>query len=99
MTKQIEYFSDLKDQMLSARLGAFGASAFLSKSIFLISAGSNDNIDFFSQDTSPDSTALQQFREAVVSTYDSHVIVRDLTSDDQFHQASTQPNSLCYVQL
>ncbi|VAI54170.1 unnamed protein product [Triticum turgidum subsp. durum] len=74
MTKQIEYFSDLKDQMLSARLGAFGASAFLSKSIFLISAGSNDNIDFFSQDTSPDSTALQQFREAVVSTYDSHVI-------------------------
>uniref|UniRef100_A0A8I6Y206 GDSL esterase/lipase n=1 Tax=Hordeum vulgare subsp. vulgare TaxID=112509 RepID=A0A8I6Y206_HORVV len=73
MTKQIEYFSDLKDQMLTARLGAFGASAFLSKSIFLISAGSNDAIDFFSQDTSPDSTALQQFREAVVSTYDSHV--------------------------
>ncbi|KAM3295714.1 hypothetical protein ACQJBY_038171 [Aegilops geniculata] len=73
MTKQIEYFSDLKDQMLSARLGAFGASAFLSKSIFLISAGSNDAIDFFSQDASPDSTALQQFREAVVSTYDSHV--------------------------
>ncbi|XBI44310.1 hypothetical protein VPH35_108958 [Triticum aestivum] len=73
MTKQIEYFSDLKHQMLSARLGAFGASAFLSKSIFLMSAGSNDAIDFFSQDTSPDSTALQQFREAVVSTYDSHV--------------------------
>ncbi|KAM0830842.1 hypothetical protein ACQ4PT_065955 [Festuca glaucescens] len=72
MTKQIEYFSDLKDQM-AARLSAERASALLSKSIFLISTGANDAFDFFSQNTSPDSTALQQFCEAVVSTYDSHV--------------------------
>lgn len=72
MTKQIEYFSDLRNQM-TARLSADGASALLSKSIFLISAGSNDAFDFFSQNTLPDSTAIQQFCEAVVSTYDSHV--------------------------
>uniref|UniRef100_A0ACD5V9Z6 Uncharacterized protein n=1 Tax=Avena sativa TaxID=4498 RepID=A0ACD5V9Z6_AVESA len=72
MTKQIEYFSDLRDQM-TARLSADGVSVLLSKSVFLISAGANDAFDFFSQNTSPDSTALQQFCEAVVSTYDSHV--------------------------
>ncbi|KAM0866486.1 hypothetical protein ACQ4PT_042607 [Festuca glaucescens] len=73
MTKQIEYFSDLKDQMLSTRLSTYRVTALLSKSIFLISAGANDTFDFFSQNTSPDCTALQQFCEAVVSTYDSHV--------------------------
>lgn len=72
MTKQIEYFSELKDQM-STRLSSDRASAMLSKSIFLISAGANDAFDFFSQNRSPDSTALQQFCEAVISTYDSHV--------------------------
>lgn len=77
MTKQIEYFSELKDQM-STRLSSDRASAMLSKSIFLISAGANDAFDFFSQNRSPDSTALQQFCEAVISTYDSHVKVRDL---------------------
>jgi hypothetical protein len=77
MTKQIEYFSDLRDQM-SARLGANRASTVLSKSIFLISAGANDVFDFFLQNTSLDANALQQFREAVVSTYDSHVKVREL---------------------
>ncbi|XP_062217981.1 GDSL esterase/lipase At5g55050-like [Phragmites australis] len=72
MTKQIEYFSDLKDQ-ISTRLGAGRVSALLSKSIFLISAGGNDAFDFFTQNRSPDSTTLQQFSDAVISTYDSHV--------------------------
>ncbi|CAM0947607.1 unnamed protein product [Alopecurus aequalis] len=72
MTKQIEYFSDLKDQM-AARLSAGRAAARLSKSIFLISTGANDAFDFFSQNTSADTTGIQQFCEAVVSTYDSHV--------------------------
>ncbi|KAL6848533.1 hypothetical protein ACP4OV_021827 [Aristida adscensionis] len=72
MSKQIEYFSDLKDQM-ATRLSADRVSALLSKSIFLISAGANDAFDFFSQNRSPDSTALQQFSEALISTYDSHV--------------------------
>ncbi|KAL5200634.1 hypothetical protein ABZP36_021837 [Zizania latifolia] len=72
MTKQIEYFSDLKDQM-STRLGADKVSTLLSKSIFFISAGGNDAFDFFSQNIPPDSTAIQQFCEAVISTYDSHV--------------------------
>ncbi|RCV05788.1 hypothetical protein SETIT_1G110700v2 [Setaria italica] len=72
MTQQIEYFSDLKDQM-STRLSAGRVSALLSKSIFLISAGANDAFDFFLQNRSPDSTAIQQFSEAMISTYDSHV--------------------------
>ncbi|CAL5060719.1 unnamed protein product [Urochloa decumbens] len=72
MTQQIEYFSDLKGQM-STRLSADRVSALMSKSIFLISAGSNDAFDFFSQNRSPDSTAIQQFSEAMTSTYDSHV--------------------------
>uniref|UniRef100_J3L917 GDSL esterase/lipase n=1 Tax=Oryza brachyantha TaxID=4533 RepID=J3L917_ORYBR len=72
MTKQIEYFSDLRDQ-ISTMLSADKASTLLSKSIFLISAGGNDAFDFFSQNKSPDSTAIQEFCEAMVSTYDSHV--------------------------
>ncbi|CAD6252135.1 unnamed protein product [Miscanthus lutarioriparius] len=72
MTQQIGYFSDLKDQM-SNRLSAGKVADSLSKSIFLISAGSNDAFDFFSQNRSPDSTAIQQFSEAMISTYDSHV--------------------------
>ncbi|XP_025804783.1 GDSL esterase/lipase At5g55050-like [Panicum hallii] len=74
MMQQIEYFSDLKDQM-STRLGTARVSAWalLSKSIFLVSAGANDAFDFFSQNRSPDSTAIQQFSEAMISTYDSHV--------------------------
>ncbi|KAG2655550.1 GDSL esterase/lipase At5g55050-like [Panicum virgatum] len=72
MTQQIEYFSDLKDEM-STRLGAARVSDLLSKSIFLISAGANDAFDFFSQNKSPDSTTIQQFYEAMISTYDSHV--------------------------
>ncbi|CAL5024397.1 unnamed protein product [Urochloa decumbens] len=72
MTQQIEYFSDLKGQM-STRLSVDRVSALMSKSIFLISAGSNDAFDFFSQNRSPDSTAIQQFSEAMISTYDSHV--------------------------
>jgi hypothetical protein len=83
MTKQIEYFSDLRDQM-TARLSADRGSALLSKSIFLISAGANDAFDFFSQNMSPDSTALQQFCEAVVSTYDSHVKVREQCLTNSF---------------
>jgi len=77
MTQQIEYFSDLKDEM-STRLGAARVSDLLSKSIFLISAGANDAFDFFSQNKSPDSTTIQQFYEAMISTYDSHVKVRAL---------------------
>jgi len=77
MTQQIGYFSDLKDQM-SNRLSAGKVADSLSKSIFLISAGSNDAFDFFSQNRSPDSTAIQQFSEAMISTYDSHVKVRTL---------------------
>ena len=77
MTQQIEYFSDLKDEM-STRLGAARVSDLLSKSIFLISAGANDAFDFFSQNKSPDSTTIQQFSEAMISTYDSHVKVRIL---------------------
>jgi hypothetical protein len=76
MTKQIEYFSDLKDQM-KTRLSANRVSALLLKSIFLISAGGNDAFDF-SQNRSSDSTEVQQFSEAVISTYDSHVKVRTL---------------------
>ncbi|CAN6236918.1 unnamed protein product [Urochloa humidicola] len=72
MTQQIEYFSDLKGQM-STRLSADRVSALMLKSIFLISAGANDAFDFFSQNRSPDSTAIQQFSEALISTYDSHV--------------------------
>ncbi|KAK3151987.1 hypothetical protein QOZ80_2BG0152920 [Eleusine coracana subsp. coracana] len=72
MTKQLEYFSDLKDQM-KTRLNANRVSALMSKSIFLISAGGNDAFDFFSQNKSPDYTGVQQFTEAVISTYDSHV--------------------------
>ncbi|XP_021314549.1 GDSL esterase/lipase At5g55050 [Sorghum bicolor] len=72
MTQQIGYFSDLKDQM-STRLSAGRVADSLSKSVFLISAGSNDAFDFFSQNRSPDSTAIQQFSEAMISTYDSHV--------------------------
>jgi hypothetical protein len=53
-------------------------SALLSKSIFLISAGGNDAFDFFSQNRSSDSREVQQFSEAVISTYDSHVKVRTL---------------------
>lgn len=75
MTQQIGYFSDLKDQM-STRLSAGKVEDSLSKSIFLISAGSNDAFDFFSDNRSPDSTAIQQFSEAMISTYDSHVKVR-----------------------
>ncbi|GJN18824.1 hypothetical protein PR202_gb06027 [Eleusine coracana subsp. coracana] len=52
MTKQLEYFSDLKDQM-KTRLNANRVSALMSKSIFLISAGGNDAFDFFSQNKSP----------------------------------------------
>jgi len=77
MTQQIEYFSDLKDEM-STRLGAARVSDLLSKSNFLISAGANDAFDFFSQNKSPDSTTIQQFYEAMISTYDSHVKVRAL---------------------
>uniref|UniRef100_A0A0D9VBF5 GDSL esterase/lipase n=1 Tax=Leersia perrieri TaxID=77586 RepID=A0A0D9VBF5_9ORYZ len=72
MTKQIEYFSDLRDQ-ISTTLSAEKASTLLSKSIFLISAGGNDAFDFFSQNLSPDSTATKEFCEAMISTYDSHV--------------------------
>ncbi|EAZ21525.1 hypothetical protein OsJ_05151 [Oryza sativa Japonica Group] len=72
MTKQIEYFSDLRDQ-ISTILSAEKASTLLSKSIFLISAGGNDAFEFFSQNKSPDSTAIQEFCEAFISTYDSHV--------------------------
>ncbi|CAO2033921.1 unnamed protein product [Urochloa humidicola] len=72
MTQQMEYFSDLKGQM-STRLSADRVSASMAKSIFLISAGANDAFDFFSQNRSPDSTAIQQFSEAMISTYDSHV--------------------------
>jgi hypothetical protein len=77
MTKQIEYSSDLKDQM-KTRLSANRVSALLLKSIFLISAGGNDAFDFFSQNRSSDSTEVQQFSEAMISTYDSHVKVRTL---------------------
>uniref|UniRef100_A0A0E0CDZ9 GDSL esterase/lipase n=1 Tax=Oryza meridionalis TaxID=40149 RepID=A0A0E0CDZ9_9ORYZ len=72
MTKQIEYFSDLRDQ-ISTILSAEKASTLLSKSIFLISAGGNDAFEFFSQNKSPDSMAIQEFCEAFISTYDSHV--------------------------
>uniref|UniRef100_A0ACD5Z7X7 Uncharacterized protein n=1 Tax=Avena sativa TaxID=4498 RepID=A0ACD5Z7X7_AVESA len=65
--------SGVLDSTMAARLSADGVSVLLSKSIFLVSAGANDAFDFFSQNMSPDSTALQQFCEAVVSTYDSHV--------------------------
>jgi hypothetical protein len=80
MTKQIEYFSDLRDQ-ISTILSAEKASTLLSKSIFLISAGGNDAFEFFSQNKSPDSTAIQEFCEAFISTYDSHVKVRDPNYD------------------
>ncbi|PUZ73760.1 hypothetical protein GQ55_1G013500 [Panicum hallii var. hallii] len=68
------YTSNLKDQM-STRLGTARVSAWalLSKSIFLVSAGANDAFDFFSQNRSLDSTVIQQFSEAMISTYDSHV--------------------------
>jgi len=85
MTQQIEYFSDLKDEM-STRLGAARVSDLLSKSIFLISAGANDAFDFFSQNKSPDSTTIQQFYEAMISTYDSHVKVRILINSLQRRQ-------------
>jgi hypothetical protein len=90
MMQQIEYFSDLKDQM-STRLGTARVSAWalLSKSIFLVSAGANDAFDFFSQNRSPDSTAIQQFSEAMISTYDSHVKVRILVDSLQRRQTHT----------
>uniref|UniRef100_A0A0E0JUS4 GDSL esterase/lipase n=1 Tax=Oryza punctata TaxID=4537 RepID=A0A0E0JUS4_ORYPU len=72
MTKQIEYFSDLRDQILTI-LSADKTSTLLSKSIFLISTGGNDAFEFFSQNKTPDSTAIQEFCEALISTYDSHV--------------------------
>jgi hypothetical protein len=93
MTQQIEYFSGLKDQM-STRLSAGKVSALLSKSIFLISTGANDAFDFFSQNRSPDSTAIQQFSEAMISTYDSHVKVRTLVNSLYGRQIQT----LLYVE-
>ncbi|KAJ1277571.1 hypothetical protein BS78_04G014600 [Paspalum vaginatum] len=69
MTQQIEYFSDLKDQMLT-RLSTDRVVALLSKSIFLISAG--PMMHLISSRGKDHQTPLQ-FSEAMISTYDSHI--------------------------
>ncbi|XP_062224662.1 GDSL esterase/lipase At1g71250-like [Phragmites australis] len=80
-------------------LSADRAAALLSKSLFLISAGGNDTFDFFSQNRSPDSTAIQQCSEAVISTYDSHVKLAKSLNDgirDLFSNLSSEMQGMKY---
>ncbi|XP_008781349.1 GDSL esterase/lipase At5g55050-like [Phoenix dactylifera] len=72
MTKQIKYFATIRSR-IAARLNTERTNDVLSKSIFLISSGSNDLSAFFRQNNAPNNTQKEQFYNTLIYNYKNHI--------------------------
>ncbi|KAI4325410.1 hypothetical protein MLD38_030813 [Melastoma candidum] len=88
MRQQVEQFRLVRNSMMEV-IGATATSGLLSKSLFIITAGGNDIIDYFKSNMT--TISQQDYMESIISNYTAHLTNLHIMGARKFGVISSPP--------